>query len=100
MFLGITVLILASGGLAVLFGHVIFLKKLASFQPDVWRLYKRTAYSRLDYPSRYRKLRADVYPLITDARVVRAMKLEEIFLRIFAVAAVISVGAFAIWRFG
>jgi hypothetical protein len=99
MFLAITVSILLVGGVAMIFGHLRFLRSLSSYQPDIWLLYKRTAYSWRDYPSRYRKLQAEVYPSITDARIIRAMRLEQTLLRIFAVAALISVGAFAIWRF-
>jgi hypothetical protein len=100
MILGIIVLILGLGALATLFAHVNFIWKLFSLQPDVWRLYKSTAYSWLDYPARHQKLRLNVYPLITNARVIRAMKLETILLRIFAGIALISVGAFCLWRFG
>jgi len=100
MALTITVSVLVVCCFAVVLGHVRFLRALSSFQPDVWHLYKRTAYSWRDYPSKYRLLRANVYPRITDARILRAMKVEQILLRIFAATALISVGAFAIWRFG
>jgi hypothetical protein len=99
MILVVTVSILVLGCVAFVFGHIRFLRTLSSFQPDVWSLYKRTAYSWRDYPSRYRQLRADVYPKITDARIIRAMRIEQTLLRIFAVSALISVGAFAVWRF-
>jgi hypothetical protein len=99
MFLAITVSTLLIGCVAMLFGHLRFLRSLSSYQPDIWLLYKRTAYSSRDYPSRYRKLQTEVYPFITDARIIRVMKLEQTLLRIFAVAALISVGAFAVWRF-
>ena len=95
---GITLLILALDSLVVLFGHVNFLRKLSSFQPDVWRLYKPIAFSWRHYSFKHRKLQEDVYPLISDARIVRAMKLEAVLLRIFA--ALILIGAFVIWRFG
>lgn len=94
---GITIFILASGSLAVLFGHVNFLRKLSRFQPDVWRLYKPIAFSWRHYPVKYRKLQADVYPLITDDRIIRAMKLEVVLFRIFV--ALVLVGAAVIWRF-
>jgi hypothetical protein len=94
----ITIFILASGSLVVLFGHVNFLRKLSSFQPDVWRLYKPIAFSWQHYSFKNLKLQSDVYPLITDVRIVRAMKLEAVLLRIFATLTL--AGAFVIWRFG
>jgi hypothetical protein len=94
----ITLLTLALHSLVVLFGHVNFLFKLSSIQPDVWRLYKPIAYSWTHYYSKHRQLQAEVYPLITDGRIIRAMKLEIVLLRIFA--ALILVGAIVIWRFG
>ena len=100
MALTITVSVLMLCCFALVLSHIRFLRTLASCQPDVWQLYKRTAYSFRDYPSRYRLLRADVYPKITDARIIQAMRVEQILLRVFAVAALVSVGAFAVWRFG
>jgi hypothetical protein len=97
MILGITILILASGSLAVLFGHVNFLRKLSRFQPDVWHLYKPIAFSWRHYSVKYRRLQADVYPLISDDRIIRAMKLEAVLLRIFV--ALLLAGALVIWRF-
>jgi hypothetical protein len=81
-----------------LIAHLAFLRSLAMTQPELWREYRRIAFT-LDHTTRkHHRLSREVYPRINAPSVLRARRREIICWRIFAVVLLLGALSFGIRR--
>jgi hypothetical protein len=84
--------------LPALGAHLAFLRSLAVDQPDLWRHYRRIAFTFEHTTTKHQKLTREVYTRISMPSVVRARRREMMCWRIFATTLLLASLTFGVSR--
>jgi DNA transposition AAA+ family ATPase len=90
MSLGVVFAVMAGGALVALIGHLRFLSTLKRHEPDLWRSYRRLAFTLEPSYWQHPKLVAAVYSRISDPLVRAARRTDLLCKYIFGITSLLA----------